>query len=277
MQSLIDILTERVVLRDAIATAILIIAILLVRRAALRVVRRASWASEEIQLRWTVQVRWTSLFLLGLGLVVIWASELRTLALSVVALAVAIVIATKELILCLSGSILRATSRCFSVGDRIEVAGVRGDVVDLGALTTTILETGHGHRRTGRAIVIPNSILLASPLINERLADDFVFHVVTVPIAAEEDWQKAEQRLLAAADEVCAPFLEEARKYMHGTAERHGPPGFVAEPSLDLQPREGGNLTLLLRVPVRARDKGRTEQQILRRFLASGATKPRAP
>jgi small-conductance mechanosensitive channel len=66
--------------------------------------------------------------LLLLGLVLIWAPQLWTFALSLAAVAVEIVVATKEMILCISGSLMRASPRAFSVGDWIEVADVRGEV-----------------------------------------------------------------------------------------------------------------------------------------------------
>ena len=51
MELLTEVFTERVLFRNAIATGILIVAILLARRAALGLVRRADWASDRIQLR----------------------------------------------------------------------------------------------------------------------------------------------------------------------------------------------------------------------------------
>ena len=66
------------------------------------------------------------LLLLLFGAIAIWAQELRTLALSFVAIAAAIVVATKELLMCLSGTLLRSSSRNVSLGDRVEIAGVRG-------------------------------------------------------------------------------------------------------------------------------------------------------
>ncbi len=267
MDQLLDIVKERDLVRDAIATAALFATVLLLRAAALQLVRRASWASEQTVLRWRVQIRWASLTILALGLVFVWASELRTAALSIVAIAVACVIATKELILCVSGSIMRAAASSFSIGDRIEVGPVRGDVVDMGVLTTTVLEVGPGHRRTGRVLVFPNAMLVDKPVINETFTHDFVLHVVAVPIGDDRDWKEAEERLLAAAAEVCASILAEAQRSMDETAKQHGLPAVSAEPGVRIQVPEAGKLLLLLRVPTRAREKGYTEQQILRRFL----------
>ncbi len=267
IELLSDIFTERVILRNTLITVILFVAVVLIRSLAIRSVRRVDWASEQVQLRWTDQIRWASMLFLTFGIVFVWASEIRTLALSVVAIAVALVIATKEFILCISGAALRATSACYSIGDRIEIGGIRGDVVVIGLFTTTILEIGPVHRRTGRAIVFPNSMLMDKPVTNETFTDDFVLHMISVPVGTQMDWKIAERCLVNAANEICAPFLDEARKYMNETAKRHGLPGFSVEPGVSIQVPEAGKLNLLLRVPSRAQEKGLTEQRILRRFL----------
>ena len=79
------------------------------------------------------------------GLLFIWSSELRSLAFSVAALGVAFVLATKELIASFTGSIYKASNNVCSIGDRIEVNGVRGDIIDRSLLATKLMEIGPGH------------------------------------------------------------------------------------------------------------------------------------
>jgi hypothetical protein len=67
-------------------------------------------------------VRNLSIAIVLFGLLSIWAEELRTLAVSLIAFAVAAVIATKELILCASGPLVRAAGDADGIGDRIEIA-----------------------------------------------------------------------------------------------------------------------------------------------------------
>ena len=181
-----------------------------------------------------------------LGLIMIWANPLRTLAVSFIALAVAVVIATKELILCVSGAVVRAVSKSYAVGDRIEIAGKRGDVVDQNLFTTTLLEIGPGqssHQYTGRAIVIPNSLLLNTPLINETFTHDYVLHVFCIPLTSADDWQRSEQLLLEAAQIECGPFLDQARMYMKNIESQHGLDSPTVAPRVTLQIPEPGKST----------------------------------
>lgn len=266
------------VLRNALASLVLVAAVLALRAVALRAVSRSGWMPSHAQLRWKVHARWVALLLVGLGLVVVWAAELRSLALSFVAFGVALVIATKELLLCLLGWLVRASSGSFRVGDRVEIGGVSGEVIDIRPLTTTLMEIGAGHQRTGRTVVLPNAVFLTANVINETLSDDFLLHAIAVPLRPHEDWQQARDYLLEVATEVCAPFLAHARADMDATARRNGLPPLDPEPSVVVRLPDHEHIELVLRIPTPARDRGANEQQIIERFLERwrprGETKP---
>ena len=93
-----------------------------------------------------------------------WFAQLQVFFVSILAVAAAIVIALKELIMCLTGGILLNVSHIFKVGQRIEVDGARGFVIEKNLLTTKILEIGperNSQQTTGEVISIPNSLLLS--------------------------------------------------------------------------------------------------------------------
>lgn len=92
-------------------------------------------------------------------------------------MAVAVVVATKELILCFSGSFMRASSRAFAVGDWIEIAGARGEGVDHNLFVTILHEFEPGtFNYTGRTTVLPNSVFLGQPMRNDSLMRDYAYH-----------------------------------------------------------------------------------------------------
>ena len=105
-----------------------------------------------------------TLMLVLLGLAMIWAAQIQTLALSMFAVAAAIVVATKELIMCLSGSILRSVTKQYSIGDYIEINGLRGRVVDINMLNTLMMQIGPNPligQLSGKTLSFPNSLLLS--------------------------------------------------------------------------------------------------------------------
>jgi len=226
----------------------------------------------DVRRRLAVQIRSVLGLVFVVGLFFIMANELRAFAVSLVAIAVAVVLATKELILCLSGTALRIGANAYTIGDRIEINGVRGNVIDQTFLATTILEIGPGHvtsQYSGRAIVFPNSLLLAHPLINETYMKEYIVHTMTIPLAVTDDWQAAEKVLLSIASEACQPFLEKATRHMKELEGKNWMDVPSVTPRVSVQIPEPGRVNLLLRIPTPAHRTSRLEQAILRRFLLS--------
>lgn len=280
----VDWLPDNFVISDAVlsllaSSAILIVTVIILRALTTRFIQRTV-SSPELRGKWLVNSRNGFLLLLMLGLVMIWGEELRTLALSIVAIAVAFVVATKELILCFTGSILKSGSRSFVLGDRIQIKELRGDVIDQSLLATTILEVGPGkhlHQRTGRRIVIPNALFVSEPVINESFTTHYDFHVFTVPFKREDNWQAAQQALQAAADHHCQPYLELVRRYMSKIGSQRGLVMPSVDPRVTIQVPVAGEIHLTVRIPAKAGERNFIEQAILTEvFSENDFSAPRA-
>jgi small-conductance mechanosensitive channel len=248
----------------------LLVTVLILRSAAVRAVATFRWRSDAARLVWHQRVRHLAFTVLVLGLVIIWATQLRSLALSAVAIAAAVVLATRELLLCFSGSFLRAATEAYGVGDRIVIGDVHGIVISYGPLGTTLLETGVSHQRTGRTVTVPNSRLLSEHVINETTTHSYVLHILAVPLPSDSDWHQAERRLLHIAEEVCAEHIAPTREHMDRASERYGLPRVDVRPTVTLQLRsdgDDGRMVLHLRFPCMAHNRGQVEQAILRRFF----------
>ena len=277
MSELIELITRKVVdgagswLGNAIATIALVALVAALRRFLASRVRASSIRSPELRRRWLVQVRNGCFLVLVFGLLLLWAAELQQLAISLLAILVAIVLATKELILCLTGSVLKISSGTFSVGDRIEINGIRGDVVDQTLLTTRLAELGTGggaQQYTGRSVTLPNSLFLANPVANDSELERFVLHTLTVPVCATDgSWIDAEKALLEAAQIACSAYLDEARVDVERHARRQGLGAVAVEPRITLSCPDPGRIDLTLRVAAPTHQARRIEQEILRAYL----------
>jgi len=225
----------------------------------------------ELRGRLLVNFRNGFLLLGVLGLALIWGDQIRALALSIVAIAVAFVVATKELILCISGAILKSSAGSFNLGDRIQVKDFRGDVIDQALLSTTVLEVGPGtagQQRTGRVIVIPNSLFVSEPVTNESFTDHWDFHVFTVPFKREDDWHAAQAALMAAANRHCEPYLEAVRKYMTKVGVSRGLEVPSVDPRVTIQAPVAGEIHLTVRLPAKSGQRSYIEQAILSEVFA---------
>lgn len=255
---------------DGLKSLILLLTLVIARSLIVRWIAGNPTLSMESKRRWVVTTRNSVVFAFLIGLVMIWAHELQAFAVSIVALAAAMVLATKELILCWSGAALRVGGKAYGVGDRIQIAGHRGVVLDHDMFATKLLEIGPGqsaHLYTGRVTVFPNSLLFTNPLVKENPQQEYGLYTVVVPIKNDEDWQRAERVLLDAAKTECAPFMEEAARQMKLLEQANLLEAPSPEPRITIQLPESGKIHLVLRFPAPDRGRSRIEQAILRQYL----------
>lgn len=251
--------------RLLISTALLVLIIVVLRLLSRRYILN-SVGSRELRRKWIVQSRNGLIILFLLGMILIWGDELRTLAISVVAIAVALVIATKELISCITGSILKSGASSFDIGDRIQVKDFRGDVIDQNLLATTILEVGPGkltQQRTGRMTIIPNALFLSEPVINESFTHDYVLHVFTVPFKREDNWKDAQTAMQESAEKMCESYIEDVRSFMEKLSDRRGLDVPSVDPRVSISTPAAGEIHLIVRVPAKTSQRSFVEQAIL--------------
>ncbi|MDW6005143.1 mechanosensitive ion channel family protein [Vibrio mangrovi] len=160
-------------------SVIIIIFTLLVRRSTLALIRGDGAFITEKQRKWMSQTKngtFAMLLIIGFFL---WKEEINEFALSVTAIAVAIVVASKEIILCFTGSIQRASSRSFRIGDWIEVGSLCGEVIEHNMMATVIQEidlAGGRYHYTGKTATLPNSMFFTYPVKNLNFMKRYVFH-----------------------------------------------------------------------------------------------------
>jgi small-conductance mechanosensitive channel len=101
--------------------------------------------------------------------------------------------------------------RPFKTGDRVIIAGIIGDVMDV-TLTHIILNqvggTVGGEERSGRAVLIPNAIMFGQVIMNYTLQQDYILDEVPVRVTFESDWEEAERILIDAAKDVTEDIIE---------------------------------------------------------------------
>lgn len=136
-----------------------------------------------------------ALNVLGVILVIgLWLERLGDLSVALGILAAGLAFALQEIIGSFAGWLTIISGRPFSVGDRIEISNIRGDVVDVGILRTTLMEIGNwlkGNQNTGRIVTISNAFIFKEPLFNYSAYLSFVWDEITLPVTYESDWRKA--------------------------------------------------------------------------------------
>lgn len=205
-----------------INTLVLIGVVLCVRYVVDRYVRRRTASDMRAQRRWINTVRNIAVAFVLVGLLFIWSPQLSSFALSLTAVALAIVIAIKEILLNLSGAVLRMATNPFEVGDWIEIDGLRGEVTseNMFAVKLEELDSGAGLSRfTGRTVTIPNSRFLTSVVIDEGNYRQFVFHRFVLHVEPSLAGFSRRDDIRNVADRHTEPFREEADRIL-ATAQK---------------------------------------------------------
>ncbi len=220
----------------------------------------------EIRLRWSVQIRNLMFFGLILGLMLIWATALKTFALSIVVIASAIAISLKEYIMCFIGGFLKASSDYFVIGDRVSIGGLRGDVINHTPFTTTLFEVGPSkdHQQyTGKKITIPNSTFLLNPVINETYGSKYTFHTFIVCVKRDSQWKSLKKKIEQAADEICSEYTSLAQTYFSYLARKGDLEPPQVSPKVTLDFSHLNKVEMVIRIPAPVKQKEELEQNIL--------------
>lgn len=249
-------------------TFIVILFLMGLQRFFLKYISRKKWDSEKLHLKIHTYIRNFFLILITLAVIIVWIPQIQSFAISIAAIAVAIVVSVKEVIAMFTGGLVRSSTDLLSTGDRIEINGLKGDVVRVGFFTTDLLEVRECGQRTGRVIHIPNNFFFTYPVFNESSMDEFCFHVLILPIHSEKYSVPLKDSLLDFTKVTLEPYVENASKKINDLVRKSGMSGLSPDPRALLQVCSHEKYNLILRIVVPVRDKIEIEQKIIQKFTA---------
>lgn len=252
----------------SISTIILVTVALVARSLIVAWLHKNTEIAPHIINHWNQRLRHATSLIIVILILIIWAPELRTFAVTLVAVAAAIVIALKEIITCFTGSIIRATVEGTRIGGRIVINNVHGDVVATDMMSTTILEVNDHGQRTGRTVVLPNSFFITNPTITES-ADDriYILMMLGIPVKKDGEWQAIETILLEAGMRISEPYIKEAKKHFARFNRRYGFNAPGPEPKVLIDWTEPEKIIVNLRMAVPVTEQNAIRQEILRIVL----------
>jgi small-conductance mechanosensitive channel len=161
-------------------------------------------------------------------LLVVWRNSIGHVAIFGGLAVAGLAFAMQEAIGSVAGWFNIVSGGIYRIGDRIEMAGVKGDVIDITPLRTKVLEMGSslteepswvgGRQYTGRIVSISNKATFTEPVYNYSSFFDFIWEELKLGIPHDCDWQRAEQILLEEAQR--ASDTEGARDAMGAMMHR---------------------------------------------------------
>ena len=273
MQQLHLLLTDidRTFVRDVLITFVFIFTLILTRAMVRKAILQRHSLEPETKRRWLGSLRNTALIILAFGIIMIWGHEIESFAVSLVAVAAAFVLATREMLLCILGSVYRTTNDLCRIGDWIEINGIKGQVIDMTLFSINLVESSQSNSdksTVGRAITIPNSMVFSQAVFNETRLGNFATQTVHIKLERDDNWQLAEQILLDAGNAIISEYAEKMARNAHKMTNN-----FALEPPLQhAQVRvlmdDINHLSLHLQLPVPLGKSAKIEQRVLREFLS---------
>jgi small-conductance mechanosensitive channel len=157
------------------------------------------------------------------------------------------------------------------IGDRVSIAGVTGDVIDVSPVRFYLMELAGSDVNlypTGRIVVFSNSVLFqaTTPLYKQIPGTEYTWHEVVLQFVAGADFQLAEEKLLAAVNSVYDKYKKDIEQ-QHNDLERRieiqmKPP----TPQAKLHYADSG-LEFLVRYPTELRTAPDIDEQIIKAVL----------
>ena len=164
---------------------------------------------------------------LAIGLMILivlllnFSDEIGSAATVVGFAAAGIALALQNVILSVAGYFFLIGRFGIKAGDRVQIGGVTGDVIDIGLVKLSLMElggTGTHREPTGRVAVFSNAIVFqpSGNFFKQAPGTSFVWNEVRLTLAPDVDYRLAEKRILGAVDEVFARYRDRVmRDYRH--------------------------------------------------------------
>jgi small-conductance mechanosensitive channel len=165
------------------------------------------------------------------------------------------------------------------VGDRVQISGVTGEVVDIGLVRMQVMELGGSaaDTPTGRVVAFSNSVVFqpTAGIFRQIPGTDFVWHEVSLTFAPDSDFKAVRERLLRAVEGVLADYHEEMDRQNRAMQRNlFAVPEGGLKPSSHLRLTPAG-LEALVRFPVDLRHAGEIDERISREILKAVDQEPK--
>lgn len=192
-------------------------------------------------------------------------------------LSAGLAIALADVFLDLAGWLFIMFRKPFRVGDRIEIDGTAGDVIDVRAFRFTLLEIKSwvdADQSTGRLVHVPNGHLFRHPTANYTEGFFHIWHEMPVLVTFESDWRRAEILIREALEPLSIGEEELRRHQAEASSQRDYLIKFrELRPTVYVSTRESGVL-LTARLLVEARSRRGVEDEFWRAVLDAFAAEP---
>ncbi len=184
--------------------------------------------------RYTFRKTTYILFIVVSGIVTlrIWIINPQALLVAYGLIAAGVAISLQDVFKNFAGALAILMTGIFRVGDRIEVNGKYGDVIDIGLFYTSLLELGEwvdGDQATGRIALLPNGHVLFNSIQNYTKDHQFIWDEISIPITYDSDWKKAGKDITDLVKKKTADITKQAEQEVKRLQQKY----FLSKRNMD--------------------------------------------
>lgn len=170
-------------------------------------------------------------------LTVIFSDKLGGFTVALGVAGAGIAFALQEVIASFAGWLAIMFGGFYNTGDRVQLGGIKGDVMDIGVLRTTIMETGQwvdGDLYNGRIVLIANSYVFKEPVFNYSGDFPFLWDEIKIPIQYGSNYDLAKEIILNAGIEVAGDLTVTSKEKWHSLQNKYRLEDAQTEPMVSL-------------------------------------------
>ena len=148
-----------------------------------------------------------------------------------------IAFALQEVIASFAGWLAIMFGGFYNTGDRVQLGGIKGDVMDIGVLRTTIMETGQwvdGDLYNGRIVLIANSYVFKEPVFNYSGDFPFLWDEIKIPIQYGSNYEIAQEIIMNSGNSIAEELTEASKQQWHSLQNKYRLEEAQTEPMVSL-------------------------------------------
>ncbi|MBU1008950.1 MAG: mechanosensitive ion channel family protein [Bacteroidetes bacterium] len=146
---------------------------------------------------------------------IVYSNKLGGLTIALGVAGAGIAFALQEVIASFAGWLAIMFGGFYKTGDRVQLGGIKGDVMDIGVLRTTIMEIGQwvdGDLYNGRIVLIANSFVFKEPVFNYSGDFPFLWDEIKIPVQYGSNYTLATTLFQEVAKEVAGDLTKQSQE-----------------------------------------------------------------
>jgi len=180
-----------------------------------------------------------------------------------------IAFALQEVIASFAGWLAIMFGEFYKTGDRVQLGGIKGDVMDIGVLRTTIMETGQwvdGDLYNGRIVLVANSFVFKEPVFNYSGDFPFLWDEIKIPIQYGSNYDKAKAILLEIGEDITGVLTQHSKEKWNELQNKYRLENAQTEPMVSLVANDNW-VEFTLRYVVDFKQRRSTKNELFTRIL----------